>query len=89
MTEKKRSGRGFASMSPEKQREIASQGGKAAHAKGRAHEFTPEEAREAGRRGGTNLSVDRAHMAEIGRRGGLSRARRVAQSNEAGGKGAP
>ena len=44
--------RGFASMDPAKQREIASKGGKAAHAKGTAHEFTPEEAREAGRRGG-------------------------------------
>ncbi len=44
--------RGFASMNPEKQREIASKGGKAAHAKGTAHEFTPEEAREAGRKGG-------------------------------------
>ncbi len=39
-------------MSPEKQREIASLGGKAAHAKGTAHEFSPEEAREAGRKGG-------------------------------------
>lgn len=39
-------------MDPEKQREIASQGGKAAHEKGTAHEFTPEEAREAGRKGG-------------------------------------
>lgn len=46
------SGRGFASMDPNKQREIASKGGKAAHESGRAHEFTPEEAREAGRRGG-------------------------------------
>jgi uncharacterized protein len=44
--------RGFASMSPEKQREIASRGGKAAHSKGTAHEFTSEEAREAGRKGG-------------------------------------
>jgi general stress protein YciG len=44
--------RGFASMSPEKQREIASKGGRAAHAKGTAHEWTPEEARTAGRRGG-------------------------------------
>ncbi|HEU4409803.1 MAG TPA: KGG domain-containing protein [Polyangiaceae bacterium] len=44
--------RGFASMNPEKQREIASKGGKAAHAKGTAHEFTPEEARIAGRKGG-------------------------------------
>lgn len=45
-------GRGFASMDPEKQREIASKGGKAAHAKGTAHEFSSEEAREAGRKGG-------------------------------------
>ena len=45
-------GRGFASMDPNKQREIASKGGKAAHAKGTAHEFTSEEAREAGRKGG-------------------------------------
>lgn len=45
-------GRGFASMDPAKQREIASKGGKAAHAKGTAHEFSSEEAREAGRKGG-------------------------------------
>lgn len=45
-------GRGFASMDEEKQREIASKGGKAAHEKGTAHEFTSEEAREAGRKGG-------------------------------------
>jgi len=44
--------RGFASMDPEKQKRIASKGGKAAHAKGRAHEWTVEEAREAGRKGG-------------------------------------
>jgi len=44
--------RGFASMSPEKQREIASKGGRAAHEKGTAHEWTPEEARNAGRKGG-------------------------------------
>ena len=42
------SARGFASMDPEKQREIASKGGKAAHESGNAHEFTSEEAREAG-----------------------------------------
>ncbi|GGE64252.1 KGG domain-containing protein [Massilia psychrophila] len=40
--------RGFASMDPARQREIASQGGKAAHQKGTAHEFTSEEARRAG-----------------------------------------
>ena len=44
--------RGFASMSPEKQREIASKGGKAAHQKGTAHQFTSEEARAAGKKGG-------------------------------------
>jgi len=46
------SNRGFASMDPDKQREIASKGGKAAHESGHAHEFTSEEAREAGRKGG-------------------------------------
>jgi general stress protein YciG len=44
--------RGFASMDSARQREIASQGGKAAHLKGTAHEWTTEEAREAGRKGG-------------------------------------
>ena len=44
--------RGFASMERQKQREIASKGGKAAHQKGTAHEWTAEEAREAGRKGG-------------------------------------
>ena len=46
------SSRGFASMDPMKQREIASKGGRAAHLKGTAHEFTPEEARMAGSKGG-------------------------------------
>lgn len=45
-------GRGFASMSPEKKREIASLGGKAAHALGTAHKWTSEEAQAAGRKGG-------------------------------------
>ena len=44
--------RGFASMSPEKQREIASKGGRAAHEKGTAHEWSADEARSAGRKGG-------------------------------------
>jgi general stress protein YciG len=44
--------RGFASMDPEKQREIASKGGKEAHEKGHAHEFNSEEARKAGQKGG-------------------------------------
>ena len=44
--------RGFASMERTKQREIASKGGKAAHQKRTAHEWTSEEARQAGRKGG-------------------------------------
>ena len=44
--------RGFASMNRNKRRELASKGGKAAHAKGTAHEWSREEAREAGRKGG-------------------------------------
>jgi|KBSSwiStaDraftv2_1062776.scaffolds.fasta_scaffold178249_2 general stress protein YciG len=44
--------RGFASMSAEKQREIASKGGRAAHEKGTAHEWNADEARNAGRKGG-------------------------------------
>ena len=67
-----KSKRGFASMDQEKQREIASKGGKAAHEKGNAHEFTPEEAREAGRKGGEAVSQNREHMSEIGRKGGES-----------------
>ncbi|HEX2121881.1 MAG TPA: KGG domain-containing protein, partial [Thermoanaerobaculia bacterium] len=69
--------RGFASMDPAKQREIASKGGRAAHAKGTAHEFTTDEARVAGRKGGEAVSRDRAHMAAIGREGGHSRGARA------------
>src|SRR6266513_90306 len=73
--------RGFASMDPAKQREIASKGGRAAHAKGTAHEFSSDEARVAGRKGGEAVSRDRAHMSAIGREGGHSRGRaRQAQS---------
>lgn len=64
--------RGFAAMDAEKQRQIASKGGKAAHEKGTAHEFTPDQAREAGRKGGQTVSQDRKHMADIGRKGGES-----------------
>lgn len=60
-------------MDESKQREIASKGGKAAHAQGRAHEFTADEARAAGRKGGEAVSRDREHMAEIGRQGGKIR----------------
>lgn len=63
--------RGFASMDAAKQREIASKGGRAAHQKGTAHEFTADEAREAGRKGGMVVSQNREHMANIGRKGGM------------------
>jgi general stress protein YciG len=68
-----KSKRGFASMDVGRQREIASKGGRAAHAKGTAHEWTSDEARVAGRKGGEVVSRDRAHMAAIGREGGESR----------------
>jgi general stress protein YciG len=61
--------RGFGSMNQDKQRAIARKGGQAGHAKGTAHEFTSEEAREAGRKGGETVSRDREHMAEIARKG--------------------
>src|SRR5215813_5181894 len=62
--------RGFAAMPEDRRRAIASHGGVASHAKGTAHEFTPEEAREAGRKGGKIVSRNRAHMSDIGREGG-------------------
>jgi general stress protein YciG len=74
--ERKR-GRGFAGMAPEAQRALASKGGVAAHARGTAHQFTPEEAAAAGRKGGKAASRDAAHMAEIGRRGGLARGKKA------------
>ena len=51
--------RGFASMDKQKQREIASRGGKAAHEQGSAHEFTSDEARRAGRKGGKSRAQNR------------------------------
>lgn len=61
------SNRGFASMDPERQREIASEGGKAAHQKGTAHEFTSEEARRAG-----SMSHGNRQAAQAGARSGTS-----------------
>ena len=57
---KRSSSRGFASMDPQRQREIASEGGRAAHERGTAHEFTSEEAREAGRKGGQARAENRS-----------------------------
>jgi general stress protein YciG len=69
--------RGFAAMDQEKQREIASKGGRAAHVKGTAHQWSSDEARAAGRKGGETVSQNREHMSAIGRRGGEARGQRA------------
>jgi general stress protein YciG len=74
--------RGFAAMDPKRLQEIASKGGRAAHAQGTAHQFSSEEAREAGRLGGRAVSQDRAHMADIGRAGGKARSRALDTRDE-------
>lgn len=72
----RRARRGFAAMTPEQQKEIASKGGKAAHARGTAHEFTTETARAAGRKGGQASQAKRttAQRQEIARRAGKASA---------------
>jgi hypothetical protein len=72
--------RGFAAMDEARQRQIASLGGRTAHKRGQAHEFTPEEARLAGRKGGETVSRDRSYMAAIGRRGGAARSQSMKAS---------
>jgi general stress protein YciG len=72
--------RGFASMDRNKQREIASKGGKAAHQKGTAHEWTSEEAREAGRKGGMA-----SHRRKQQQQGGGSESSSGGAGNESGG----
>lgn len=80
----RKSARGFASMDQAKQKEIASKGGRAAHAKGTAHEFDSGEARAAGRKGGMAVSRNREHMAAIGRRGGEARGQRARLASQNG-----
>lgn len=65
--------RGFASMDPDTLRAVCSQGGKTAHAHGRAHRFNPEEASKAGKKGGASVAADRTYMATIGQRGGKAK----------------
>jgi hypothetical protein len=64
--------RGFASMDRVKQREIASKGGKAAHQKGTAHEWTSEEARDAGRKGGIASHRRRREQMAAGNAGSVT-----------------
>jgi hypothetical protein len=73
---RKTANRGFAAMDPEKQKRIASEGGRAAHRQGVAHEWNRDEAREAGRKGGQIVSQNKGHMSEIGRKGGQSSGQR-------------
>lgn len=68
-------------MDEERRREVARMGGRAAHQKGTAHEFSSEEAREAGRKGGRTVSQNREHMSLIGREGGESRAATYSNRN--------
>jgi uncharacterized protein len=63
MSQKSR--RGFAAMDPERQRQIASEGGRAAHKQGVAHEWSAEEARQAGRKGGQNSKGSRNHSTSV------------------------
>ncbi|WP_437310135.1 KGG domain-containing protein [Sorangium sp. So ce388] len=62
--------RGFAAMTPEQHRALASRGGKAAQATGRAHRWDVREAGDAGRKGGTTLASRPGHMESIGQLGG-------------------
>ncbi|HEU0110013.1 MAG TPA: KGG domain-containing protein [Flavisolibacter sp.] len=59
-----KSRRGFAAMDPERQRQIASEGGRAAHRQGVAHEWSTEEARQAGKKGGQNSKGSRGRNQE-------------------------
>lgn len=65
MTNERKERRGFASMTPEKQREIASKGGRAAHEKGTAHEWNADEARSAGRKGGQVSRGGRGRLVDL------------------------
>ena len=74
MEQKAKAQQGFAALSPERRKEIATMGGKAAQASGKGHRWTSEEAQAAGRIGGKSVSKNRKHMREIGQLGGKARA---------------
>ena len=75
--------RGFASMDKAKQRQIASAGGLASQATGKAHKFNSAEAKEAGKRGGAIVSANRQHMSRIGSVGGRRRGEMMRDRKEA------
>jgi len=70
-------GKGFAAMSEEQRKKIASAGGKAAHVNGKAYKFNSSTAKEAGKKGGSSVSKNKEHMAAIGKKGGLSRSQKA------------
>ena len=65
--------KGFALLSPEQRKAIASKGGSVAQANGNANRFTAEQAQVAGQKGGKSVSQDRAHLQKIGRVGAINR----------------
>ncbi len=84
------SSRGFASMDPDRQREIASEGGKAAHEKGTAHEFTSEEARRAGSMSHGNRQSDQSSSrtgSDAGKQSGNKQGDRASADTDADSKG--
>jgi general stress protein YciG len=81
--------RGFAALDPETRKAIAASGGKAAQALGKAHRLTTEESRKGGTRAGAEVARDVAHMAEIGRRGGLARQRAARERRQQEGRQGP
>lgn len=82
-------GRGFAGMDRERQRQISSQGGKAAHQKGTAHEFDSEEAREAGRKGGMVSGGRRRAREQAANTPAPERERESDESMTGAGEGSP
>lgn len=82
----RRSGRGFASMDPERQREIASMGGRAAHASGNAHEFTSAEAQAAGARSHMGRQQQQQQGNKAQQAGGTSRTTASKAQRQAGGQ---
>ena len=78
MAAKVRTGKSyFSTLTPEQRKEFGRLGGQMTQRLGKAHRFTPEEAREAGKKGGHAISRNRAHMAEISRKGVNARRRRA------------
>ncbi len=78
MATRSSSKRGFAAMDPERRRRCASLGGSVAHERGTGHEFSSDEARQAGSKGGKVVGEDRRYMSAIGKKGALARLERRA-----------